>query len=62
MKTYMKVCGHSEHDLLNADRREKYFVQNFLREDRIFVVIATVFKVSKEINVNVLELLRLCLH
>ena len=47
MKTYMKVCGHSEHDLLNADRREKYFVQNFLREDRIFVVIATVFKVSK---------------
>jgi len=53
MKTYMKVCGHSENNLPNTDWREKYFVQNFLRKDRIFVIIATVFKVLKEINVNV---------
>jgi hypothetical protein len=39
--------------LLNTDWREKYFEQDFLREDRIFVIIATVFNVLKEMNVNV---------
>jgi len=39
--------------LLNTDWREKYFVQDFLREGRIFVIIATVFMVLKEMNVNV---------
>jgi len=62
MKTYMKVWGRSEHNLLNTDWREKYFVQDFLREGRIFVIIATVFMVLKEMNVNVWEFLRLFLH
>jgi len=53
MKAYMKVCRHSKHNLLNTDWREKYFVQHVLREDRIFVIIATVFKVIKGMNVNV---------
>jgi hypothetical protein len=53
VKTYMKVCGHSEHYLLNTDMRKKYFVQNFLREDRIFLIIATVFRVIKEMSVHV---------
>jgi hypothetical protein len=41
MKTYLIVCGDCEQNLLYTDLREKYFVQNFLREDRIFVIIAS---------------------